>query len=88
MNDDPIPLPVTQREIDDAVDAAFDANRTIPSRQGQMFSFQSEKNDVEVIAIDPIVRLEQKVDAVMHTVDALKRKVDSMDSVLARIIHR
>lgn len=88
MSDDPIPLPITQREIDDAVDKALDDdNRTMPARRGQMFSFDPSKTD-EVTAIDPVARLELKLDAMIRTVDALRRRVESIDSTLARVINR
>lgn len=89
MNDDPVPLPITQHEIDEAVDAALDdSNRTVPASRRHMFAFDDASTDVEVTALDPIVRLEQKLDSVIRNVDALRRRVESIDLVLARIVNR
>lgn len=94
MPDDPLPLPLGQHEIEQEIGGAFDHSlATIPAPHGQMFAFDEAPPTLQVASenvtpIDPLVRLEQKVDALLHMVAALRVKIDSIDSVLARIIHR
>ena len=80
--DQPVPLPIGEREIAQEIEAALDySNRTIAVRRAEMF-----KSDA--LSSDAMVRLEQKLDTAIHLLAMLKTKVDSIDAVLARIIHR
>jgi hypothetical protein len=88
MTDEPVPLPVAEREIDAAIEAAFDQNGTVPAARGEMFAFERSKADVEITSADPIVRIEQKLDVVIRSLAALKSRVESIDTILARLIHR
>lgn len=40
------------------------------------------------LAEDPIVRLEQKLDAALRLIQSLQRQLDSMDAALARALNR
>ena len=88
--DEPIPLPAADREIDDAIETAFaqTANQTMPAARGGMFSFDHGKTDVEITGGDSVARIERKLDAVISSITALKARVDSIDTTLARLIHR
>ncbi len=94
MPDDPGPLPLGQHEIEQEIGGAFDHSlATRPVASGQMFSFDQVSPTIQVATEsvtppDPIARLEQKVDTLLHMMATLKRKIDSIDSVLARIINR
>jgi hypothetical protein len=92
MSDEPRSLPIGQREIDEEIESALDfSRRTLPAPRGQMFSFDSPTIAVaseDDAPADPIVRLERKLDIAMRMVSTLQRQLDSIDSVLARAIHR
>ncbi len=91
MSDHPVPLPLSEREIDDAVDSALDhGERTLPLARNQMFSFDSPTIAVatEDTSTDPIIRIERKVDSALRMIAVLQKKVDSIDAVLAKVIHR
>ncbi len=90
MTDEPLPLPEADREIDDAIERLFrqHANETNPVGRGTMFAFEKTKDDVPALSSDPLMRLEQKIDAVISTMMSLKSRIDSIDTVLAKVIHR
>jgi hypothetical protein len=90
MTDEPQPLPLADREIDEAIERLFERNMnsTNPVPRGQMFSFENTKNDVPTLSSEPLMRLEQKMDAVISSITALRSRVDSIDTILARLIHR
>ncbi len=90
MPDHPVPLPISEREIDEAIDSALDdSQRTIPLRRNQMFSFDHPAVTVATEeSSDPVVRLERKIETVLRMTAALQKKVDSIDAVLAKVIHR
>lgn len=90
MTDEPLPLPEADREIDDAIERLFrqHANDTNPAPRGNMFAFDEPKTDVPLLSVDPIVRLEQKLDAVLSSITSLRSRIDSIDFILARLIHR
>lgn len=88
--DEPTALPAADREINDAIERVFahNANNTMPVVRGEMFSFEAHKTDVDTLSNDAVARIEQKLDAMMTALVALKARVDSIDTILARLIHR
>lgn len=94
MPDDPVPLSLGQHEIEQEIGGAFDRSlATLPAPSGQMFSFDQPSPVIQVATesvtpIDSIARLEQKIDSLIRMVASLKTQIDSIDTVLARIIHR
>lgn len=48
----------------------------------------AEAAPAEVTAEDPIVRLEQKLDAALRMIAVLQHKVESIDATLARALNR
>jgi hypothetical protein len=94
--DQAMPLPIGEREIAQEIEAALDySSRTLPVHRADMFAFDatpsranSSVTNHDELSSDPMVRLEQKLDLAIHLLATLKVKVDSIDAVLARIIHR
>jgi hypothetical protein len=92
MSDEPTPLPIGQREIDEEIESALDfSRRTLPAPRGQMFAFDSPTVAVATeddTTADPLVRLERKLEVAMKMVSKLQTQIDSIDTALARAIHR
>lgn len=44
--------------------------------------------ELPVVGVDPIVQLQQKLDAALRQIAALQQRVDSMDATLARALNK
>ncbi len=90
MSDDPVAPLLGQREIAEEIESALDySRRTLPLARAQMFSFENPAVTVaSEESADPIVRLERKVESALRMIVVLQKKLDSIDAVLAKVIHR
>jgi hypothetical protein len=100
MTDQIVPLPTPQSEV--AEDGVIDiGDRTIRVKHHHMFAFDEYGTQpaltttptIEIAVedaplVDPIIRLEQKIDNVARAIKALNAKLDSIDEVLAKVICR
>ena len=102
MSDLARPLPPSEKEVEDQVDRAIDASR-LPTAilPAQLLAYDefgtrptlADPPAIEIATekaapVDPIIRLEQKIDSLAENVASLKRTLRSIDDVLSKLIHR
>jgi len=99
MSDNILPLPPRRNEVEEEV---FDiGERTLRVMRDQPFALdeygtragQSISPAFEVVvedsqSSDPLVRVEQKIDAALGAIKTLQKRMDSIDAVLAVVINR
>lgn len=99
MTDNILPLPARRNEIEEQVFEIGES--TIRVLRNQPFAFEEygTRDSTSISPLiatateepqsgDPLVRVEQKIDAALGAIKTLQKRIDSIDAVLAVVINR
>jgi hypothetical protein len=95
MNDEILPLPTQREEVDKESDQVFEVgDRTVDLIRDQVFAFDefgtygSRRSKPAIEVATEEVPKDNTLRRVERKIDALQRRIESIDRVLARLINR